>query len=50
MQYMLHSIQKYQKLYPNVDHWKPSNLLQSAVASGALIKEELYFSRDNKKH
>ena len=43
--YMLHAINRYEKLYPNVDHWKPSALLKTAVASGAPLKEELFFTR-----
>jgi hypothetical protein len=45
---MLLAMNRYAKLYPNVDHWKASALLQAAVASGAPLKEELYFNSKKK--
>ncbi len=46
---VLTAIKKYHKMFPNEPHWKPSSLLESAVASGAPLREELHFFRDAQK-
>lgn len=48
LQKVLSTMTKYEELYPTVSHWQPARLLQSAVAAGASIKEELFFFREAK--